>query len=90
MRCLILLMMLPLLTSCGNLIAVGTTGSQGASTYKTISYAKTGIDVLSYHETGQTTTEKVLSKAIGKDCVIFRVLDGKQVCQKTNNKKEKQ
>ena len=90
MRCLILLMILPLLASCGNIIAVGTAGSQGASTYKTISYAKTGVDVIAYQQTGKTTTDKVLSKAIGKDCVIFRVLDGKQVCQKTNNKKEKQ
>lgn len=38
--------------------------------------AKTGADAVSYLETGRSLVDNAISKAVGKDCQMVRVLDG--------------
>lgn len=39
-------------------------------------YAKSTADAVSYLETGRSVVDNVVSKAVGKDCQMVRMLDG--------------
>ena len=70
------LILLLLLTSCGSIGAVVGTGTSSYETYKTVTYAKSAVD-LSLSANGQKTTDdRILSSITGYDCKVKRVLKG--------------
>ena len=70
------LILLLLLTSCGSIGAVVGTGTSSYETYKTVTYAKSAVD-LSLSANGQKTTDdRILSSITGYDCQVKRVLKG--------------
>jgi hypothetical protein len=73
---LILLLLLLLLTSCGSIGAVVGTGTSGYESYKTITYAKSAVDLGLSATDKKTTDDRILSSITGYDCKVKRVLKG--------------
>ena len=73
MRYLILLVML---TSCGTIGAMIGTGTSSYETYKTITYAKSGVDAGLTASGKKTTDDRMLSGITGYDCKVSRALKG--------------
>ena len=46
-----------------------------------IGYAATVGDGVSYARTGRSMTDNAVSGVTGKDCMLWRVIDGKKVCK---------
>jgi len=76
MKKILLLSSLLLLTQCGTAPAWLATSAGTYSEYKVVTFSKAGIDLGLSAADLPTTNDVVLSKIIGKDCKVSRILDG--------------
>tara|TARA_B100001094_G_C18182974_1_gene802008 strand:- start:1380 stop:1706 length:327 start_codon:yes stop_codon:yes gene_type:complete len=51
------------------------TASGSYQTYKTITIAKTGVDIAQTLNGEKTTTDHIISKVTGKDCKVMRAVE---------------
>ena len=69
-----LLLLLIFLSGCGTIGAVVGTGTSGYETYKTVTYAKSAVDLSLSASGKKTTDDHMLSSITGYDCKVKRVL----------------
>ena len=61
----------------------------GTETFKYLSISKGIADVASYHSTGKTINDHLLSVAVGKDCKIGRLIAKKPICVQIDPRSQK-
>jgi len=70
------LILLLLLTSCGSIGAVVSSGTTSYETYKIIAQTKGAVDIGLSANGQKTTDDRILSSITGYDCKVTRVLKG--------------
>ena len=72
------------LSSCSSLVPSGT-----ETAFKYIGISKGVADVATYHSTGKTVNDHLLSAMIGKDCKIGRIITKKPICIQIDARSQK-
>lgn len=74
------LILVPLLSGCAMIAGQAALSPQVIQAAQLADYAKTGADVGSYLATGRSMADNAVSKALGMDCQMIRLLDDREYC----------